>query len=81
MSQHLIKKQNELMLFTLVGLNVNLTFDAHPAIGPKLDPKQRFDTPLQQVFLSVPRKVWEDLLESAQQSQIPSRTHISSAMN
>lgn len=67
MGQHLIKKQNELTLFTLVGLNVNQAFDAHPSIATQLDPKQRLNTPLQQVFSSVPSNVWDELLQSVPQ--------------
>jgi hypothetical protein len=54
-----LRNVDDLMLFTLVGLNVNREFDDHPAISEKLDARARADKPLQEVFSSISVDVWE----------------------
>ncbi|CAG9211656.1 DUF4123 domain-containing protein [Burkholderia vietnamiensis] len=56
-----LRNLDDLTLFTLVGLNVNREFDAHPAINAKLDARERANKSLQEVFLSIPADVWESV--------------------
>jgi len=63
--RYLLNKQDELMLFALVGLKINRTFDAHPAVAASLDPRQRGDMPLRDVFSSLAENVWDELLVAA----------------
>ncbi|GLU33733.1 DUF4123 domain-containing protein [Trinickia caryophylli] len=63
-----LRNVDDLMLFTLVGLNVNREFDAHPAISEKLDARERADKPLQEVFSSISVDVWEAVGTSASHS-------------
>jgi len=60
--RHLLSKRDELMLFALIGLNVDQAFDAHPAVAEKINPQQRGDTPLREVLSSLAVNVWEALL-------------------
>ncbi|APA89745.1 DUF4123 domain-containing protein (plasmid) [Paraburkholderia sprentiae WSM5005] len=64
MQQHLLKNRDELMLFTLIGLNINPMFDLHPAIVIHLDPQQRGSTTFQEKISSVPGDVWDELLST-----------------
>lgn len=55
-----LRNMDDLMLFTLVGLNVSREFDAHPAIGAKLGVRDRADRPLSEIFSSIFADVWEE---------------------
>ncbi|KWE96289.1 hypothetical protein WL80_05715 [Burkholderia ubonensis] len=61
MQQHRLKDRDELMLFTLVGLNVNPMFDSHPAIATHLDPQKRGGTNFREMISSMPSSVWNEL--------------------
>ena len=63
--RHRLNKQDELALFALVGLRINQMFDAHPAVAARLDPQQRGDMPLRDVFSSLAANVWDELLAAA----------------
>ncbi|WP_052408874.1 DUF4123 domain-containing protein [Paraburkholderia acidipaludis] len=56
---------DDLMLFTLIGLNIGREFDAHPTINVKLDPRQRAGKPLREILPSISPDAWEEAAASS----------------
>jgi hypothetical protein len=66
-----LRNMDDLMLFTLVGLNVSREFDAHPLIGAKLSARERANKPLSEIFSSISADVWEEAGAIEPLSQVP----------